>query len=94
MRYLGNKSGKRKKANNKCKGMIELKIYHLATIITDSSKNYQWMQKLVGESWNNKVCWETIQREHVSPCLVSRDTDCLCSGVASERCLYIEQPSQ
>lgn len=43
--------------------MIELKIYHLATIITDSSKNYQWMQKLVGESLNNKVFWETIQCE-------------------------------
>lgn len=88
LRYLGNKSGKRKKAN-KCKGMIELKIYHLATIITDSSKNYQWMQKPAGESLNNKVCRETIQPESlVSPWLQAETpTACVLESLLNDVCI-------
>lgn len=43
--------------------MNELEIHHLATIITDSNKNNQWMQKLTGGSLNNKACWGTIHLE-------------------------------
>lgn len=43
--------------------MNELEIHHLATIITDSNKNDQWMQKLMGGSLNNKACWGTIHFE-------------------------------